>query len=457
MKIPIKLGDTEINYVLCLTSAPQSYDGFGTFALQDYDRHPMEKDVRTPHRVVLVREEHLQWQMDRNGSGMHRTEEIDWITQAQLRDLLYERMIGKDLVPKTQVENAARTTASLVQFAHQMNADLAYLGLGYPEGSESPIGRAVAQVADVLGDGAARKLHSAGALTPGGERMAQIDMAARAHVRPTNVLSTALAEFTSQLRTEAKEIEADGPHSPLASLDVARRAAKVLVLRDVAERIEVLTEKTRTVAPTTASWKQHFPDVESVPALVEQYGETLVQFAEEQERRTGIASGNTLLVTVRDNGFELTSEKVSYSIPFGSVRAGMPISTSSSLTHPLQVGVDKSVKVLADALQTALGVMRNVQASESDNLSPQLAEDLVRVISTTLDQCGHSLPVEHEDSLKQAISTFTPGIVVMPAPEIQAAESALIEAGFPDLAAETLPEADRQQDVVAAPRKPRRS
>lgn len=72
-RIPIKIGPVETVYVLAITDAPKNYDGFGTITLVAFD-YPLDtSDLRTKHnaRVVLIREEHLQWHAGRYGSGLY--------------------------------------------------------------------------------------------------------------------------------------------------------------------------------------------------------------------------------------------------------------------------------------------------------------------------------------------------------------------------------------------------
>jgi hypothetical protein len=62
-KINVTIGEhSELFHVRC-TSAPKDYDGFGTITLADYG-----SDLG---RVVMIRDEHLQWQSLRYNSGNH--------------------------------------------------------------------------------------------------------------------------------------------------------------------------------------------------------------------------------------------------------------------------------------------------------------------------------------------------------------------------------------------------
>ena len=69
MKIQIKIGELVLaDYVLARTTAPESYDGFGTFTVNETylgDRKA---------RLILINDRHLDWQIQRNLSGLHPTE-----------------------------------------------------------------------------------------------------------------------------------------------------------------------------------------------------------------------------------------------------------------------------------------------------------------------------------------------------------------------------------------------
>jgi len=82
MKIKVMIGAASVDYVVMLTRAPREYDGFGTFTLQDWN---------TEGRLVCIREEHLQWQLGRNGSGGFSTVEPDVDAQA-IQDALWARL-----------------------------------------------------------------------------------------------------------------------------------------------------------------------------------------------------------------------------------------------------------------------------------------------------------------------------------------------------------------------------
>jgi hypothetical protein len=68
MKIPVTIGPDRVNYIVKITKAPKDYDGFGTFTLQG--------GMPDGERIVCIREEHLNWQLARYGSGMFPAEDV---------------------------------------------------------------------------------------------------------------------------------------------------------------------------------------------------------------------------------------------------------------------------------------------------------------------------------------------------------------------------------------------
>jgi hypothetical protein len=68
------------------TDAPADYDGFGTFTISE---------LGGDTRIVLVRDEHYQWQTARYQSGLHRFEELsdDWNNAVEVA--IWKRIAGK--------------------------------------------------------------------------------------------------------------------------------------------------------------------------------------------------------------------------------------------------------------------------------------------------------------------------------------------------------------------------
>tara|TARA_Y100000310_G_scaffold207027_2_gene207484 strand:+ start:1551 stop:1802 length:252 start_codon:yes stop_codon:yes gene_type:complete len=58
------------------TTAPKSYDGFGTIEIEvKWTTKSYDKD--TPVRLVQIEDEHLQWQISRYQSGMYPVMDLD--------------------------------------------------------------------------------------------------------------------------------------------------------------------------------------------------------------------------------------------------------------------------------------------------------------------------------------------------------------------------------------------
>lgn len=55
------------------TTAPEAYDGFGTFTIAESRAHKGES--RTT-RLVAIRQEHVEWQRGRYGSGFHASQPL---------------------------------------------------------------------------------------------------------------------------------------------------------------------------------------------------------------------------------------------------------------------------------------------------------------------------------------------------------------------------------------------
>ncbi len=78
----IQIGDIEREYVVVRTTAPDSYDGFGTITVyRTRDR-----------RFVIVDTRHLDWQLNRYGSGNHMGEVESKIADNFIAEKLYQRL-----------------------------------------------------------------------------------------------------------------------------------------------------------------------------------------------------------------------------------------------------------------------------------------------------------------------------------------------------------------------------
>lgn len=78
------IGNVEKTYKAFETTAPESYDGFGTLSLLGDERL----------RIVLIEERHLDWQLGKYGSGLFQTEASD-LSEKYFEELIYQRILGK--------------------------------------------------------------------------------------------------------------------------------------------------------------------------------------------------------------------------------------------------------------------------------------------------------------------------------------------------------------------------
>ena len=91
MTINISIGsnpETQVFHAL-ITNAPAAYDGFGTFTVAQL--------YEPGNRLVLVRDEHLEWQKMRYHSGMHLALDptTQGITPEGITEILWNRLRGQ--------------------------------------------------------------------------------------------------------------------------------------------------------------------------------------------------------------------------------------------------------------------------------------------------------------------------------------------------------------------------
>jgi hypothetical protein len=86
MRIQVRIGDVEVNYLIKVTRAPREYDGFGTFTVvSDFDHDGA--------RLCCVREEHAGWQLGRNQSGRYSLDDPPaGMRESDVRDALFARL-----------------------------------------------------------------------------------------------------------------------------------------------------------------------------------------------------------------------------------------------------------------------------------------------------------------------------------------------------------------------------
>lgn len=98
-KFTIRLGNKKpITYNVIVTTAPRSYDGFGTFTIHEDYIQVNGKQAR----LVAIKEEHFNYQTGRYQSGMHTAsdEMLDFMADENDEDVLqaiYERIIRGSL------------------------------------------------------------------------------------------------------------------------------------------------------------------------------------------------------------------------------------------------------------------------------------------------------------------------------------------------------------------------
>ncbi len=92
MPIEVSVAGETIKWHVRITTAPKDYDGFGTHTIYSYDAGPDHK--ADSFRIVLIRHEHLDWQVCRYGSGFNRIELPEEWQYAEVVELLRKRMCG---------------------------------------------------------------------------------------------------------------------------------------------------------------------------------------------------------------------------------------------------------------------------------------------------------------------------------------------------------------------------
>ena len=80
-RITVGIDGEAVTYFIAQTTAPRAYDGFGTFTIYSYDFDEDGRAVsKDGFRMVLIREEHFEWQNGRYNSGLFyaiRPEDVD--------------------------------------------------------------------------------------------------------------------------------------------------------------------------------------------------------------------------------------------------------------------------------------------------------------------------------------------------------------------------------------------
>lgn len=89
----VTIGSKTRTYYLWETSAPQAYDGFGTFTFSETGGKPNDEHYK---RVVFVQVENAKWQEARYCSGLYAPvkREIDPLIKGYIEEQLFTRMEG---------------------------------------------------------------------------------------------------------------------------------------------------------------------------------------------------------------------------------------------------------------------------------------------------------------------------------------------------------------------------
>jgi|SRR5215469_10888982 len=86
--IPIRLGGTShVFFHARQTTAPKNYDGFGTIELATWSGEGKEVN-----RLVLIRDEHFEWQTMRYASGNHTPILPEYFDLKSVEEALWKRI-----------------------------------------------------------------------------------------------------------------------------------------------------------------------------------------------------------------------------------------------------------------------------------------------------------------------------------------------------------------------------
>lgn len=86
-QITVAIGGESVTYWIAETSAPKAYDGFGTFTVAEYSGENGKL-----WRIVLIREENLNWQAGRYNSGLYYATKPTGFDVAAVAAHLWEKL-----------------------------------------------------------------------------------------------------------------------------------------------------------------------------------------------------------------------------------------------------------------------------------------------------------------------------------------------------------------------------
>jgi hypothetical protein len=81
--IKISIGTIEFDYLLYVTSAPRDYDGFNTLTIHDDGKE----------RHVLIQRRHVEYHLQRYGSGLHYGRPCTDLNATQLEGMMAEKFL----------------------------------------------------------------------------------------------------------------------------------------------------------------------------------------------------------------------------------------------------------------------------------------------------------------------------------------------------------------------------
>lgn len=97
MEIPVQIGSIRETFHIFETTAPERYDGGGTFTVHKYDESP-----KAVHRVIAVPTGTVEWQRGRNSSGMYGMLPIEH--ESAMFNYLDERTVVNELFKRLAIE-----------------------------------------------------------------------------------------------------------------------------------------------------------------------------------------------------------------------------------------------------------------------------------------------------------------------------------------------------------------
>lgn len=93
LPIDVTVAGETVSWHVRITHAPKEYDGFGTWTIYEYNAGP--DNPKDSFRIVMIRVEHLGWQVGRYNSGFHTAERPEEWQYSEVIELLRKRMCGQ--------------------------------------------------------------------------------------------------------------------------------------------------------------------------------------------------------------------------------------------------------------------------------------------------------------------------------------------------------------------------